>query len=183
MRLTKENEMEEWNDIVGWEGYYQIGSLGGTKSLARIIDNGRGGFRSVPESIIEGTIKNAYRVVTLSGNGVKVKRKVHQLVLESFVGPCPEGMEACHNDGNELNNSLSNLRWDTHANNMRDKARHGTNIRGETVGTSKLTEQEVLEIREKYSSGSYIQQQLAEEYGVSQMQISDIINRKWWAHV
>lgn len=44
---------------------------------------------------------------------------VARLVLETFISPCPNGMEACHNDENSLNNILSNLRWDTHPNNMR----------------------------------------------------------------
>lgn len=52
--------------------------------------------------------------------------QVHRLILEAFVGPCPAGMEACHNDGNPINNRLDNLRWDTHISNMQDMARHGT---------------------------------------------------------
>jgi hypothetical protein len=52
--------------------------------------------------------------------------RVHRLVLEAFVGPCPEGMVGCHNDGDPLNNRLDNLRWDTPSNNERDKWVHGT---------------------------------------------------------
>lgn len=53
---------------------------------------------------------------------------VSQLVLKAFVGPRPRGMEGCHNDGNASNNYLSNLRWDTHHENMRDVERHGRNF-------------------------------------------------------
>lgn len=53
-------------------------------------------------------------------------RLVHRLVLEAFVGPCPEGMEGCHGDGDPTNNSLGNLRWDTATSNQLDKVRHGT---------------------------------------------------------
>jgi hypothetical protein len=49
------------------------------------------------------------------------RRAIHQLVLEAFVGPRPPGMEGCHNDDNPANNHISNLRWDTHAENMRDR--------------------------------------------------------------
>jgi hypothetical protein len=51
---------------------------------------------------------------------------VHRLVLKAFVGPCPEGMEGCHWDGDACNNKLDNLRWATHAENVEDSIRHGT---------------------------------------------------------
>jgi hypothetical protein len=52
--------------------------------------------------------------------------KVHQLVMEAFVGHRPIGMEVCHNDGNNGNNRWTNLRYDTRAANERDKKKHGT---------------------------------------------------------
>lgn len=51
-------------------------------------------------------------------------RPLPHLILEAFVGPRPPGLEACHNDGNPLNNRLGNLRWDTHESNMEDLRRH-----------------------------------------------------------
>ncbi len=50
----------------------------------------------------------------------------HRAVLLAFVGPCPEGMEACHNNGDPLDNRVENLRWDTRSNNTLDKVAHGT---------------------------------------------------------
>lgn len=55
------------------------------------------------------------------------KRRVHQLVLEAFVGPRPPGHVGCHNNGNPLDNRLSNLRWDSQQENMLDVSRHGRN--------------------------------------------------------
>lgn len=57
--------------------------------------------------------------------GVKPKY-VHRLVLFAFVGPCPEGMECRHLDGNRTNNRLSNLKWGTPEENTQDKIEHGT---------------------------------------------------------
>ncbi len=51
---------------------------------------------------------------------------VHRLVLETYVGPCPDGMEALHKDGNPSNCHVSNLEWGTHQKNMRDKRLHDT---------------------------------------------------------
>ena len=70
------------------------------------------------------TNPDGYRRVTLHcGNRKRVSRYVHRLVLLAFVGPCPEGKEACHNDGNQRNNRLDNLRWDTPKANAADRIR------------------------------------------------------------
>lgn len=50
---------------------------------------------------------------------------VHRLVLEAFVGPCPEGMEALHGNAIRNDNRLCNLRWDTKSENSQDRVRHG----------------------------------------------------------
>lgn len=61
----------------------------------------------------------------------KVKRRrsrpVHQLVLEAFVGPCPDGLEVLHSDDVPANNVLSNLSYGTRSANMQDRLRHGNN--------------------------------------------------------
>ena len=98
----------------------------------------------------------------------------------AFVGPCPDGMEACHNDGNPANNNLENLRWDTHKSNMWDKIKHGTIIRGEKHPRSILTSVAVREIRSLWKTGLYTQQKLADMYGVKQMAISKIVRGKTW---
>ncbi len=80
--------------------------------------------------------KDGYHYVWLGkGN----RHAVHRLVLETFEGPCPDGMEACHGDGDRGNNGIENLRWDTRPNNSADKAGHGTQQRGAAVSTSKVT--------------------------------------------
>lgn len=66
-----------------------------------------------------------YLKLSLSRDGKLFTRKVHRLVLESFVGPCPAGLEGCHGDGDKRNNSIENLRWDTHQANMDDLIKTG----------------------------------------------------------
>ncbi len=103
------------------------------------------------------------KVTTKIGNKV-VARAVHRLVLEAFVGPCPPGMEGCHNNGDPWDNQLSNLRWDTHKNNMADAMSHGTFVlppppvgnthsRGEKNVKAKLSATEVAEIKRRLLSG------------------------------
>lgn len=78
-----------------------------------------------------GTDKDGYRKVILVVNGKRFYRRVHRLILEAFVGPPPHGCIAAHHDGNNRNNTISNLRWCSQKENILDKERHGTAQRGE----------------------------------------------------
>jgi hypothetical protein len=118
--------IEEWRPVVGYEGLYEVSSLGRVKSLSRVVRKGDS-HRSVTERILRpGLHQRGYQTVSLWHNGKKSKRNIHQLVLAAFRGVCPEGQVACHNDGNPANNWLDNLRWDTQSNNLRDEVTHGT---------------------------------------------------------
>ncbi len=66
-------------------------------------------------------------MVCLSREGQNHPRLVHRLILLAFVGECPDGLQACHYDGDKSNCRLSNLRYDTPKGNAADKVRHGTN--------------------------------------------------------
>lgn len=57
--------------------------------------------------------KSKYVVVCLSKDGKSRPKLLHRLILETFRGPCPEGMVGCHVDDNNQNNWLYNLKWDT----------------------------------------------------------------------
>lgn len=75
---------------------------------------------------------------------------VHRLILEAFRGTCPDGLEACHNDGDPLNNRLENLRWDTHKSNVADRKRHDEEFsvrRGTKSPLAKLSEADLVTIR------------------------------------
>jgi hypothetical protein len=102
-------------------------------------------------------------------------RRIHRLVLEAFVGLRPKGLEACHNDGNPNNNTLSNLRWDTRQSNSDDIGRHGTRAVGERQGAAKLTDAEVNELLLTYAAGVTKQSELAARYGVSRALVCCIV--------
>lgn len=108
---------------------------------------------------------------------------VHRLVLEAFVGPRPDGMECCHNDGNRQNNRLENLRWDTVKGNARDRELHGHTAKGERNGFAKLNADEVRSIRELYKTGNYTQQELGEMFSTDRTNITLIVLRRGWKHV
>ena len=105
-----------------------------------------------------------------------------ELVLLTFVGPRPKGLEVCHDDGNCKNDCVENLRWDTHSSNLLDRRGHGTSVCGERHPRAKLTELEVREIRRRRDNGER-GCDLAREFGVTQTMIGYISTRKSWTHV
>ena len=129
------------------------------------------------------TTDDGYRVVKigLGKSGKYVAKRVHVMVLETFVGPRPEGLQACHNDGNPNHNAVDNLRWDTPRNNSADKHAHGTHVVGESHGIAKLTDVDVQEIRSLYPMMT--KTDIALRFGVSDVLVGKIISRKLWQHI
>ncbi len=109
--------IEEWKPVVGYEGKYEVSSHGRVRSLPRQATPGK--IRKLQP------LKDGYKRVSLCKGGVCVHKRVHRLVLEAFVGECPEGMVACHLDSKTSNNILDNLEWDTHKNNTADVIARG----------------------------------------------------------
>jgi len=183
---------ELWKDIPYYTSWYQVSSLGRIRSLMR---KNRWGYIQKIRILRPFPNQKGYLRIDLRKNGQRDCRQVHRLVLETFVGLCPDGMECRHLDGNPQNNKLDNLQWTTASENQRDRVRHGTSNmgltynRGESQGGHKLTEEQVLEIRELYkislSSGKriYSQRKLASIFGVQQTAIKDVVNRKTWKHI
>lgn len=115
-----------------------------------------------------------------NGSGVRHYRLVHRLVLAAFVGPCPDGMEACHfPDIDPNNNNLANLRWGTKSENCADRLFHGNDTRGEKNKRAKLKRDDVLFIRKNASM--FTRQELANRFGVSKRTVQFIIYRRNWA--
>lgn len=128
------------------------------------------------------TIKGYFRVV-LCKNNKPHKRFIHRLVLETYVGSCPKGMEGCHNNGNQKDNQLGNLRWDTRSNNQQDSIRHGTFARGEKRGMANLTEAKVRVIRYLRNVAKFSGNDLAWQFNTTRSNIYAICNRHSWKHI
>lgn len=119
---------EQWRPILGWEGYYEASNLGNLRSVERVVEDTLGRRNRLRSRPMKPHVNrnNGRRMITLQGKGRLEKRTVSSVVLEAFQGPRPAGMQCCHSDGNALNDRIENLRWDSHAENERDKVRHGT---------------------------------------------------------
>lgn len=118
---------EEWRHIPGYEGRYEVSTLGNVRSLPRRTLGKRGVWTTVKgKTLTLFTNPAGYKQVTLYLNGAPRPSAVHRLVLEAFVGPCPKDSMALHWDDDKSNNYLSNLRWGTRSENSEDSVRNGT---------------------------------------------------------
>lgn len=171
--------METWKDILSYEGYYQVSSLGRVRGVDRMVPSKGGSFRMAKGKILKQSIQiGGYKQVWLQNGGAK-KSLVHRLVLETFVGLCPPGMECCHNDGNPWNNNVSNLRWDTFSSNMEDKRKHGKTRIGSSHQNTELREEDVLRIRKMQRKPI----EIARLFGISRNAVYKILHRRSWCHI
>ena len=108
--------------------------------------------------------------------------KVHHLVLETFVGPRPRGLVACHNDGNKFNNCSSNLRWDTPTSNYADARKHGSYLKGEQIPNSRFKTEDIVTMRTLAQSGTLISE-IAKKFDTAYQVCWDIIKRRRWKHL
>ena len=98
------------------------------------------------------------------------------IVLLAFVGPCPPGMEACHNNGDCTDDRLENLRWDTPIANKADMLKHGTRQMGENHPKTKLSDadiQQIISIKERGATLTSV----AGMFGVTLARISQICKK------
>lgn len=171
---------DEMKPIPGFPHYF-VTRDGRVWSAPRVDGLGRaiGGLWLKPGRQNTGHLK-----VILRRDGKSFNRLIHQLVLGAFLGPCPEGMECCHYDGDPTNNHIDNLRWDTHSNNALDSVKHEvfSDYRGERHPQARLTELDVLWIRILSKCGVR-QVDLARLHEVTPQHIANIVDRKTWRHV
>lgn len=163
---------EIWKNIAEFEGIYQISTHG---RVRRFWPNAILGYKILNPWTDR---KTGYQRVDLCTNGHKDVRRIHQLVLETFVGLRGQLMEGRHLNGKRQDNRLENLKWGTKSENQQDRVLHGTTNRGR--GNAKLTSVQVSEIRQLLMSSKYTHRSIAAMFGVCESTITDInIGRRW----
>jgi hypothetical protein len=173
--------MEVFKDIPGYEGLYQASTLGVIRSVERKDKAGRNTISS--RVMVQTPNHKGYLRVSLTDrDGKTVKHNVHKLVLSTFVGSRPEGMEGCHEDGNKSNCAVENLRWDTPKGNWEDRRKHGTATIGAQHPMATTSEAIVIEIKKGLAKGER-GIDLAARHGVSTTVVSQIRTGKTWSHI
>jgi hypothetical protein len=165
---------EEWRDVVGWEGLYQVSNLGRVAGLRERRDISR-------RRILKPVLKNAgYWQVSLQLGPEKKGCTIHRLVACAFLGSPEDRRQVNHKDGDKQNNALENLEWVTCSENMSHAAALG--LVNYAVGVRnpqhKLTEDQVREIRSL--RGVLSQRTLGARFGVSNTTIRRIQHGQMW---
>lgn len=116
---------EEWRSIPGYEGSFEVSSLGRIRRLDRIVTRKDG---------ITYLLKGKLRKHTIASNGYPVtsplnkNMTVHRLVAKAFI-PNPDNLPlVLHEDGDKTNNRVTNLRWGSYSDNAYDAVNQGVHI-------------------------------------------------------
>lgn len=109
--------------------------------------------------------------------------KAHRLSYMMHIGPIPNGMLACHRCDNPFCVNPEHLWLGTNQENTSDRDAKGRSVKGEKSPHSKLTKEQVVEMREMHKSNLWNYPQLAEIFGVSQTLAKMVVKRKAWKHI
>lgn len=166
-----EQSKEEWKDIVGFEGSYQVSNLGMVRSLAHYVKNGHGRRLVYGKILKPYKSSHGYLFVAL---GKKAKhRSVHRLVATAFIQNPQNLPDVNHKDENKSNNVSSNLEWCNHSYN----ALYGTCQ--ERLRKYKQKAVEMMDKDTKIVIKTFESMKIAaESLGIHKEQISDVCRKK-----
>jgi hypothetical protein len=173
---------EIWKDVKGAEGYAKVSNLGRIKSSDRVFLNTLGKHVRYRGILIACRICNGYEYISITTSTGRKNAMVHRFVAEAFI-PNSDGKPFVnHIDCNKRNNQVNNLEWCTHLENITHAKENNRHKKGSDVHRSKLTEEQVHEIREKSKNG-YTYKQLKKEYNVGWTAINGCVKRITWKHI
>ena len=166
--------IEEWRDVVGYEGFYQVSSLGRVRGVRRYRTLGR---------ILKPATYDGYLRVGLCVNGVLKSFAVHRLVTRAFIGERPKGdFQTDHKNQVRTDNRADNLQYLSRVENNAKRDRTNMFRYAQDGTAAKLTNKQALYIREQRRQGLTIRS-LAELNGVAQSTIKRLLYGVTWRTV
>lgn len=122
--------VERWLPVVGWEGLYEVSSLGRVRSVDRTIKMSNGRTRRCRGQVLAPIRYNEYGHLKVDLHERPHRRRqaaIHVLVAEAFHGaPEPDQEVRHYPDPDPTNNRADNLIWGTRSENILDRVEHGT---------------------------------------------------------
>jgi hypothetical protein len=169
---------ERWKAVPGYEGWYEVSDRGRVRSMERVTCHGHTRKQRV---LRPGYDRGGYLKIDLSRNNVQCTRLLHQMVLEAFVGPRPEYLQACHNNGVRDDNRLTNLRWGTVSDNAIDRNMHSRGTEREHASPRAiLTAADVRFIRSCGLPAAEIRKRFPQ---VKEAALAHVRARRTWKHI
>ena len=166
--------MQQWKDIKGYEGMYQVSDMGNIRSLDRIVKRKNHTVKIKGKILSPNPLKKSgHMYVNLSKNGKYKSLYVHRLVALHFIGNPPTiKHQVSHINCEAQDNRVNNLEWATQSENNLNGVRNGKKLggRGLRSGKSKFTYNDLKEIY--FSDKSF--RELGRKYKVSPGVISSI---------
>ena len=131
--------MEQWKEISGYEGYYEVSNYGNVRSIPHKVNTKSGKQRNSPGRVLAQKItKNGYKQVHLSKGNESHYKSVHRLVASAFV-PNPDRLpQVNHKDENKTNNYADNLEWMTASDNCKHGHRNDTMVEQRSRSVERL---------------------------------------------
>ena len=168
--------MEEWKDIKGYEGSYQISNLGRVKSLSRIIIRSNGNPTTIKAKIKKTPIRNdGYFIVNLCMNNGSNVNLIHRLIAEAFIDNPNNYPLVRHLNDIKTDNRLDNLCWGTYCDNMVDSIKNDKYVKPNVT----LTSEQVKEIKSLLKEG-LTYNEISNRFPVCKGTIGDIKRSKTW---
>lgn len=172
--------MEVWKTIKGFENY-QVSSYGNVRSIDRLVPHRTSGELMLKGKLIKPYKTNSgYISVKLYKNSKQKSFLVHRLIALYFIENIKKKSYVNHLDGIKTNNKIENLEWVTNSENHIHAYELGLKLRGEKCNMSKLTEEQVIQIR---LLNGMTHLEISNIYNVSRRCIGKILNRETWKHV
>lgn len=181
--------IEIWKQVVGHEGLYEVSSLGNLKTF---------NWKGTGQTRIMKPAKDhkGYLRTMLVKDKIAKTIKMHRIIAQAFL-PNPENKATVnHKNGIKDDNRVDNLEWHTYKENTHHAIQNGMfyfrpkselaklpRCKGEGKPNTKLTDADVLSIRERFKPKKVTRQMLADEYGIAAATVKDIILRKSWKHL
>lgn len=182
--------MENFKEIKGFEGLYEISDQGRIRYLDKMVERGKWGrFLKKGALMAPYPAGRGYYKISLRKNKNLYHNYIHRIVAETFI-PNPENKKTVnHINGIKTDNRVENLEWMTYSENnkhsfdtgLKKPTRKPIN-RGQNSPNAKFKDEDIRVIRKIYSEG-VTQEKISKIYNVCRQTIGSIITRKNWSHI
>jgi hypothetical protein len=165
--------MEQWKEVVDYP-MYEISTQGNIRK-----NDGKGNLYKV--SMCPSPV---YLMFNVWQHKKATKLYAHREMLRAFrPTDDPKLTHVCFKDGDIYNLKLENLYWSTQTKRMRRRYNEGGYAKGEDHHFSKLTESEVIQMREMWETEEYTQKFIANQFGIHISTLNNIIKKRYWSHI